>query len=174
MQNPAHTLCFVILASVFQRAKGLLGSQRNAGPVALVPCASVHTFGMRYDLDIAFVTKDGVVMRSERSVPSGKVLVAFGAVLSCEAADVASLKSVQGFDSGESRDAFELFAFFDDAVVVDAEHDDGSGVEAARFPSAGYFSFSPELDELIGELSHLQEAENALQEKCNTDSDDQC
>ena len=84
MQNPAHTLCFVILASVFQRAKGLLGSQRNAGPVALVPCASVHTFGMRYDLDIAFVTKDGVVMRSERSVPSGKVLVAFGAYYALE------------------------------------------------------------------------------------------
>ena len=42
-----------------------------------------------------------------------EVLVAFGAVLSCEAANVAPLKSVQGFDSGESCDTLKLFAFFD-------------------------------------------------------------
>ena len=40
----------------------------------LVHCRSVHSFGMRYALDIAFVDKAGAVLRSERNVKPGRLL----------------------------------------------------------------------------------------------------
>jgi len=38
-----------------ERLRGLLGTGPDAHQVALLDCRSVHTFGMRYRLDIAFV-----------------------------------------------------------------------------------------------------------------------
>ena len=75
----AGEMRFVLLTRWTERAKGLLGTGGDAEAVALVPCASVHTFGMRYALDIAFLSKDGRVLRSERKVPPGKVMGALGA-----------------------------------------------------------------------------------------------
>lgn len=54
--------------------RGLLGTTADAEQVALVGCARIHTFGMRYRLDVAFVTRGGVVLASERSVPPGRLL----------------------------------------------------------------------------------------------------
>ena len=42
--------------------------------LVLAPCASVHTFGMRERIDIAFVGADGKVVRSDRRVRPGRVL----------------------------------------------------------------------------------------------------
>src|SRR4051812_47384320 len=51
-----------------------------AGHALLIPrCRSVHTFGMRFPLDIAFLDEHGSVVRFERSVPPRRVLFCRGA-----------------------------------------------------------------------------------------------
>lgn len=51
-----------LLTSVPARLKGLLFSKPTTGVVMLVPCNSIHTFGMRRCIDVAFVGKDGKVL----------------------------------------------------------------------------------------------------------------
>lgn len=69
---------FVLAVSIFARARGLLGTNASWGDgsrvLMLVPCKSVHTFGMRYALDIAFADQHGMVLRSERNVKPGRML----------------------------------------------------------------------------------------------------
>ena len=72
-----------------QRARGLLGSVPDAlGGRALVfpRCASLHTFGMGYALDVAFADGCGRIMRSERGVAPGHIVDAGGAVVAMERA----------------------------------------------------------------------------------------
>lgn len=45
------------------RTKGLLGRDGIEGAIWLAPAKQVHSFGMRFDLDIAFVARDGTVLR---------------------------------------------------------------------------------------------------------------
>jgi uncharacterized protein len=45
------------------RARGLLGSDGIDGAIYLTPCRSVHTFGMRFPIDVAFVDRELVVRR---------------------------------------------------------------------------------------------------------------
>lgn len=74
--------------SFFARLRGLLGTQDDWGygkTALLIPhCRSVHTFGMRYALDIAFVDRQGAVIRSERNVAPGRLLNCKKAVLVLE------------------------------------------------------------------------------------------
>ena len=44
------------------RAKGLIGRDSYEGAMLLTRCRSVHTFGMRFELDIAFVGSDNIVV----------------------------------------------------------------------------------------------------------------
>lgn len=71
-------LRFVLAMSLFARARGLLGTHTEWGNgicvLAILPCRSVHTFGMRYPLDIAFCDRHGAVIRSERNVLPGRLL----------------------------------------------------------------------------------------------------
>ena len=48
------------------RAKGLLGRTSIDGAFVLSPCRWVHTFGLRFDLDVAYVDADGNVLRAVR------------------------------------------------------------------------------------------------------------
>jgi uncharacterized protein len=48
------------------RRKGLLGRDGIDGALLLVPARSVHTVGMRFDIDVAFIDRDGVVKRTVR------------------------------------------------------------------------------------------------------------
>ena len=48
------------------RRKGLLGRDGIEGALLLVPARSVHTLGMRFDIDVAFLDRDGVVKRTVR------------------------------------------------------------------------------------------------------------
>jgi len=68
---------FVPVAS--NRLSRLLGlallARGSAGTGLLIPrCRSVHTFGMRFDLDLIFIGEDGAVVRTELRVPPGKML----------------------------------------------------------------------------------------------------
>jgi uncharacterized protein len=50
-------------------------SRERAGPGLLIPrCRSVHTFGMRFALDILFVDAEGRVVELRRAVPPGRVV----------------------------------------------------------------------------------------------------
>lgn len=57
-----------LLATWRARARGLLFRAPDQVDHLLVPCHDVHTFGMRYALDVAFVSREGVVMEVRRSV----------------------------------------------------------------------------------------------------------
>lgn len=48
------------------KAIGLLGRDGIDGAMLLRPARSVHTFGLRFDLDVAFLDRDGVVVRMMR------------------------------------------------------------------------------------------------------------
>lgn len=58
----------MVACSLFSRLRGLLGRGRYPGALLLVPCNDVHTFGMRYDIDVAFLAPDGSVLESFRKV----------------------------------------------------------------------------------------------------------
>ena len=45
------------------RRKGLLGRDGFDGALLLPRCRSVHTFGMRFTIDVAFCDRDGMVLR---------------------------------------------------------------------------------------------------------------
>jgi uncharacterized membrane protein (UPF0127 family) len=53
-----------IAASGHSRARGLLGRDGIEGALLLRPAKSVHTFGMRFPIDVAFVDKDLIVLRT--------------------------------------------------------------------------------------------------------------
>jgi uncharacterized membrane protein (UPF0127 family) len=60
-------------------ASRLLGlaclSRRRAGPGLLIPrCRSVHTFGMRFGLDLLFLDHRGGVIEVRRDVPPGRIV----------------------------------------------------------------------------------------------------
>lgn len=55
-----------VAASRAARRKGLLGRDTIEGALLLTPARSVHTLGMRFDIDVAFLDRDGVVKRTAR------------------------------------------------------------------------------------------------------------
>lgn len=46
------------------RARGLLGRDGIDGVLVLRPCRNVHTFGMRFAIDVAFCDREAVVLRT--------------------------------------------------------------------------------------------------------------
>jgi uncharacterized membrane protein (UPF0127 family) len=57
-----------------------------SGHALLIPdCRSVHTLGMRFRIDVAFLDAAGGAVRVERSVRPGRVLVCRGAFAVIEA-----------------------------------------------------------------------------------------
>ena len=47
----------------------------EAGPGLLIPrCSSIHTFGMRFALDLYFLDEDGAVIEERRRVARGRVV----------------------------------------------------------------------------------------------------
>ena len=44
------------------RAKGLIGREDLEGAIILRPCRQVHTFGMRFPIDVAFCDRSGTVL----------------------------------------------------------------------------------------------------------------
>ncbi len=48
-----------------ERRKGLLGRDGLDGALIIEPCRWIHTVGMRFALDVAYVDPDGVVVKTE-------------------------------------------------------------------------------------------------------------
>lgn len=55
----------------FQRARGMLwGKGPNPGEcLVIVPCCDIHTVGMRWNIDVAFVDACGRVLMAKRDMP---------------------------------------------------------------------------------------------------------
>lgn len=75
-----------ICRSHYARLRGLLGTKPTDDLVLLVPCCDIHTFGMAYALDIAFVDTHARVIRTYRNVEPGSRLRCASAVAVLERA----------------------------------------------------------------------------------------
>jgi uncharacterized membrane protein (UPF0127 family) len=52
----------------------------DAGPGLLIPrCSAVHTFGMRFALDLYFLGRDGEIIGARRAVPPRRFVACRGA-----------------------------------------------------------------------------------------------
>lgn len=65
---------FKILRHFISKVRGLLGTAKNTSPVALMKCKSIHTFAMCYAIDVAFLSKELIVLRTYLNVAPGKIL----------------------------------------------------------------------------------------------------
>jgi len=59
---------FYLATGYVERLKGLLFTKPQTQPILLARCRSVHTFGMKHDLDIAFIDREGKVLSSYKKV----------------------------------------------------------------------------------------------------------
>lgn len=76
-----------IAASYGTRRRGLLGRDGIEGALLLTPCGSVHTFRMRFPIDVAYLDRRLKVIRVQSLRPGRMPLPRFGArhVLESEA-----------------------------------------------------------------------------------------
>lgn len=60
------------------RIRGLLGKKSlvDGEGLLIVPCASVHMFGMQFALDVVFLTKENIVTDFTENLLPGKLYVA--------------------------------------------------------------------------------------------------
>lgn len=61
-----------VATALAERSRGLLGREGLDGAFLLRPARQVHSFRMRFDLDVAFIDRDGVVLRST-ALPRGRM-----------------------------------------------------------------------------------------------------
>ena len=59
--------------TVLERTRGLLGTDPSAGPLLLERTRQVHTFGMRYPLDVIFCDRDWRVVHVVRDMKPGRM-----------------------------------------------------------------------------------------------------
>ena len=82
VQNPARETvlgaAIEVAATSSKRAKGLLGRDALAAGEGLLfkHCSSLHTLFMRFAIDIAFISKDGKVLKLAHAVPPFRICVA--------------------------------------------------------------------------------------------------
>ena len=71
----SHGRVVIEAASHRSRRRGLarLDSLRPDRALYIPQCPSVHTFGMRFDLDLIWLAKDGSVVRVDRGVRRGRM-----------------------------------------------------------------------------------------------------
>jgi uncharacterized membrane protein (UPF0127 family) len=81
-----------VASSFGPRLKGLLGRSGYEGALLLRPARSVHTLGMRFAVDVAFLDKDLCVLRVTTMRPwrVGRPVAKAHAVLEAEAGAFAS------------------------------------------------------------------------------------
>jgi uncharacterized membrane protein (UPF0127 family) len=65
-----------LACSLGERLFGLLRNKvcAHGEVLALLPCRSVHSFGMRAAIDVAFIDRQGRVLKAARALPPGRIL----------------------------------------------------------------------------------------------------
>jgi uncharacterized protein len=93
-------LAFPAARTFRARLRGLaLRDRAEAGPGLLIPhCASVHTFGMRFPLDLYFLDRAGRVVSVRLRVPPRRVVWRRGA------AAILEIPSAEGGEFAPSHD----------------------------------------------------------------------
>jgi uncharacterized membrane protein (UPF0127 family) len=63
------------------RRRGLLGRERleDGHAMLIAPTSAVHTFFMHFPIDLAFLSREGVVLRSRAGVPPWRIAARPGA-----------------------------------------------------------------------------------------------
>lgn len=74
MRAASPSMPLRIAGSRRERLVGLLHATHEAGLLMLCPCRDIHTVGMSYSIDVAFVDEEGTVVAAYRSVPPGRRL----------------------------------------------------------------------------------------------------
>lgn len=69
-----------------ERLLGLLSTAHSDRSLVLVRCRSIHTYGMRYAIDVAFIDRGGKVVLSVRNLHQGQRLTCSAAVAVLERA----------------------------------------------------------------------------------------
>ncbi len=75
---------FELSTSAPERMRGMLFRKPDEVTRLLVPCHDIHTFGMRHELDIAFISKTGQVLEVHRKVAGKRRLKRKGASMVAE------------------------------------------------------------------------------------------
>ena len=70
----------VLADTFYRRLKGLLGTTAlpHGEGFIIKPCSSVHTFGMKYSIDVLFVDKNHKIIKKNENMRPGQVSMAFG------------------------------------------------------------------------------------------------
>jgi uncharacterized membrane protein (UPF0127 family) len=68
------------------RRKGLLGRNglRHDEALILAPCCAIHTFGMRFAIDVAFVARDGRVVKIVEHLAAWRIAASLRALATVE------------------------------------------------------------------------------------------
>ena len=89
------------------RRRGLLGRDALEEDTALIiaPCSGIHTFFMRFSIDVVFVSRAGKVLKTSPVVPPWRMRVAFGAfaVIELPAGTIARSHTKAGDGLGLAR-----------------------------------------------------------------------
>ncbi len=64
----------ILHQSFLMRLQGLLGSDTCNIPICIMPCKSIHTFGMKYLIDVIFCNKEMEVVRVEKNLKPNRHL----------------------------------------------------------------------------------------------------
>jgi uncharacterized membrane protein (UPF0127 family) len=80
----AETLEFALSRSA--RRRGLLGRDSLAAGhgMLIAPCSSIHTWFMRFPIDVIFVRRDGLVVKTCRHVAPWRMVMGWGAYATVE------------------------------------------------------------------------------------------
>lgn len=70
IKTSSHTMLgeFELLESIYEKLRGLIGTTTQHRGVILARCSSIHTCWMTYPLDVAFIDRRGVVIKSCRKL----------------------------------------------------------------------------------------------------------
>jgi uncharacterized membrane protein (UPF0127 family) len=76
------SLRFEFAVGIKARARGLLSPAvcKRGEVLVLIPCKSIHTFGMTDAIDVAFVDRRGHVLEATRGLPPNRLRYCRGAV----------------------------------------------------------------------------------------------
>ncbi len=94
-----------VVASVIETAfdspsrnRGLLGRSELAGDTALIlaPCSSIHTFFMKFAIDVAFVERTGTIVRQRAAVSPWRIQIALRAFAVVELASGTLARATTG------------------------------------------------------------------------------
>lgn len=75
VDNKSIDLNIELAASFGKRFLGLMFRKQMPEDYALllVPCNAIHTFSMRFPIDVVYIDTDGVIVKIEEAVKPGKV-----------------------------------------------------------------------------------------------------